>query len=196
MPKRSQSVSPQANLPLLKYGRPVCRADGPRRGVESRHRGRRIVKATTTPPTNPHPNSPPQPGMEAPEKPSDRHQGDGQASKPEPKSTAAPEQASGKSKESSRECQNRGRHTHNTQPRGPHPKSHLPTQGYLRSGSPPPYRRQLRMSTQPQQQTGVTLSPHHRQENTAPQDQTRAQAYRTPQGMNRLCTYTTLSQTG
>ena len=32
----------------------------------------------------------------------------------------------------------------------------------------------------PQQQTGVTLSPHHRQENTAPQDQTPAQAYRTP----------------
>ena len=29
-----------------------------------------------------------------------------------------------------------------------------------------PHRRQLRMSTQPQQQTCVTLSPHHRQENT------------------------------
>ena len=43
-----------------------------------------------------------------------------------------------------------------------------------------PYRRQLTMSTQPQQQTGVTLSPRHRQENTAPQDQTPAHANRTP----------------
>jgi len=41
----------------------------------------------------------------------------------------------------------------------------------------------------------ATLSPHHRQENTVPQDQTRAQAYRTPRGMNRLGTYTTLSYT-
>jgi len=49
------------------------------------------------------------------------------------------------------------------------------------------------MSTQPQQQTGVTLSPHHRQENTAPQDQTQAQAYRTPWGMNWLGTYATMS---
>jgi len=36
------------------------------------------------------------------------------------------------------------------------------------------------MSTQPQQQTGVTLSPHHRQQNTTPHDQTRAQANRNP----------------
>jgi len=43
-----------------------------------------------------------------------------------------------------------------------------------------PYHRQLRMSTQPQQQTDMTLSPHHRQENTSPQDQTRVQANRTP----------------
>ena len=43
-----------------------------------------------------------------------------------------------------------------------------------------PYRRQLRMSTQPQKQTGVTLSPHHRQGNATPQDQTPAQAIRTP----------------
>jgi len=43
-----------------------------------------------------------------------------------------------------------------------------------------PYRRQFRTSTQPQQQTGVTLSPHHRQENTSPQDQTRVQANHTP----------------
>ena len=56
-----------------------------------------------------------------------------------------------------------------------------------------PYRRQLTMSTQPQQQTGVTLSPHYRQENTAPQDQTWTQAYCTPRGMNRLGTYTILS---
>ena len=38
----------------------------------------------------------------------------------------------------------------------------------------------------------VTLSPHHRQENTAPQDQTQAQAYRTPRGMKQLSTYSTL----
>jgi len=41
--------------------------------------------------------------------------------------------------------------------------------------------------------SGVTLSHYHRQENTAPQDQTPAQAYRNPRGMNRLDTYTTLS---
>ena len=53
--------------------------------------------------------------------------------------------------------------------------------------------KQLRMSTQPQQQTSVTLNPHHRKENTAPQDQTWTQAYCTPWRMNRLGTYTTLS---
>ena len=58
-----------------------------------------------------------------------------------------------------------------------------------------PYRRQLRMSTQRQQQIGVTLSPHHRQENTASQDQTLAQVYRTPRGLSRLGTYITLSPT-
>jgi len=46
------------------------------------------------------------------------------------------------------------------------------------------YRRQIRMSTQPKQQTGVTFSPHHRQENTAPQGQTRAQAMCTPLAWN------------
>jgi len=36
-----------------------------------------------------------------------------------------------------------------------------------------PNRRKRRKSTQSQQQTGLTLSSHHRQKNTAPQDQTR-----------------------
>ena len=52
---------------------------------------------------------------------------------------------------------------------------------------------QERGQGQPQQQIGVKLSPHHSQEDTPPQDQTPAQAFRTPQGMNRLNTYTTLA---
>ena len=55
--------------------------------------------------------------------------------KPKPKSIEVKEK-------SSRVCQNRCRHTHNTQTGGPHPKSHLPTRGNLRSPrSPsPPYK--------------------------------------------------------
>jgi len=45
-----------------------------------------------------------------------------------------------------------------------------------------PYCRQLRMSTQPQQQTGVTLSPHYRQENTSLQDQTMSPGLLHPMG--------------
>ena len=40
--------------------------------------GGRVVKATAIPPNKPHPN-PPHQVTKAPSKPSDRHQGDGQA---------------------------------------------------------------------------------------------------------------------
>ena len=54
-------------------------------------RGGCVVKATTTPSTNPHPNFPPQPVTEAPEQPIETATREtGRPQKPEPKSTAAP----------------------------------------------------------------------------------------------------------
>ena len=84
-------------------------------------------------------------------------------------------------------------------PRSPEPKPMNHNTSRHKKSLPPvqyicscqPYRRQLRMSTLPQQQASVTLN---RQEKTAPQDQTPAQAYRTPRDMHRLGTHTTLSQ--
>jgi len=62
-------------------------------------RGGRVVKATTTPPTNPHPNPPPQPVTEAPEETIvTATRETARPQKPEPKFTAAPKRASGKSK--------------------------------------------------------------------------------------------------
>ena len=62
-------------------------------------RGGRIVKTTTTPPTNPHRNLPPQPVTEVPEQPivtATREKARPQ--KPEPKSTAVPKGTAGKNK--------------------------------------------------------------------------------------------------
>ena len=62
-------------------------------------RGGRVVKATSTPPTNPHPNPPPQQVTEAPEQPKVTATGEtSRPQKPEPKSTAAPKQTAEKSK--------------------------------------------------------------------------------------------------
>ena len=61
--------------------------------------GGRVVKATTTPPTNPHPIPPPQPVTEAPEQPIvTATRETARSQKPEPKSTAAPKRTAGKSK--------------------------------------------------------------------------------------------------
>ena len=64
------------------------------KGLNHVVRGGSVIKATTTPPTNPHPNPPPQPITEAPKQPivTARPQ------KPELKSTAVPKWAAGKSK--------------------------------------------------------------------------------------------------
>jgi len=61
-------------------------------------RGGRVVKATTTPPTNQKPNPPPQPVTEAPEKPIvTATMETARPQKPEPKYTAAPKRAALKS---------------------------------------------------------------------------------------------------
>jgi len=62
-------------------------------------RGGRVVKATTTPPTNSHPKPPPQPVTEAPEKPTVTATREmARPKKPEPNSTAASKRVFGKSK--------------------------------------------------------------------------------------------------
>ena len=64
--------------------------------------GGRVVKATTTPPTNPHPIPPPQPVTEAPEQPIvTATRETARSQKPEPKSTAAPKRTAGKTKKMS-----------------------------------------------------------------------------------------------
>jgi len=61
-------------------------------------RGGCVAKATTTPPTNPHPNPPPQSVMVAPDQPIVTvTRQTARPQKPEPKSTAVPKQTSGKS---------------------------------------------------------------------------------------------------
>ena len=61
-------------------------------------RGGRVAKATT-PPTNPQPNPPPQPVTKVPEQPTvTATRQKARPQKPEPKPTAAPKRASGKSK--------------------------------------------------------------------------------------------------
>ena len=67
-------------------------------------RGGRVVKATKTPPTKPHPDLPPQPVTEAREKPRVTAINETvRPEKPELKSTAAPIRASGKSKRNASE---------------------------------------------------------------------------------------------
>jgi hypothetical protein len=80
-------------------GRTFCRADGIVRGVESRRRRGRVVKATTTPIPNPSP----QPVTEAPEQPKvTATRMTPRPKKPERKSTAAPKSAAGKPKKQPR----------------------------------------------------------------------------------------------
>ena len=98
-PERSRKSSLQANLPLLKLSgpAPTCQADGHGQGVESRRSRGRVVKATTTPLTKPHPNPPPQSVTEVPEKPTVTYTRETAGPlKPELKPTAAPKRISGK----------------------------------------------------------------------------------------------------
>ena len=101
--------------------------------------GRRVVNATTTSPTNPHPNPPPQQVTEAAEQPivtATRETAKPQI--PEPKSTASPKRTAGKSKKkTAANVKTDGRQTHTTKPGGPHPKFHLPNRGNLRSPRSP-----------------------------------------------------------
>ena len=96
----AERASPQANLPLLKLSGPVplpSRWTWARGGITSSNGG--VVMATTTPPTNPHPKSLPQPVTESPEKPIvTGSRVTARPQKPEPKSKAAPKRAHGKSK--------------------------------------------------------------------------------------------------
>ena len=81
-------------------GPALCRAVGPRRGMEPRCSRGRVAKATaTTPPSNPNPNPPPQPVTEVPRelKVTATRKKAG-PKKPEPKPTAAAQPAAGKSK--------------------------------------------------------------------------------------------------
>ena len=78
-------------------GRALCRAEGPRRGVEPRRSRGRVVKAITTPPPNPNPS--PQPVTEVPKQPKvTATRKRARSKKPEPKSTATTKPASGKPK--------------------------------------------------------------------------------------------------
>jgi len=68
-------------------------------GCKNVVRGGCVGKSTTTPPTNPHPNPPPQPVTEAPENTiAAAIRETARPKKSEPKSTAAPKRAAGKSK--------------------------------------------------------------------------------------------------
>ena len=95
-PERSRKsvATGQTAAPKAQRGGPSAEQMGLGDGWNHVVRGGLVVKATTTPPSNPHPNPPPQPVTEALEKSivTARPQ------KPDPKSTAAPKRASGKSK--------------------------------------------------------------------------------------------------
>jgi len=85
--------------------------------------GGHVVKATTTPPTNPHPNPPPQPVTETPEQPIvTTTRETARPQKPELKSTAAPKRAAGKSKKKAAVSVKTTASTHTT------PKLVVPTQ--------------------------------------------------------------------
>ena len=93
-------------------------------------RCRRVVKAITTSSTKPHPNPPSQLVTESQVQPIVSATRDKvRPKKSDSKSTVAPKRAAGNSKRNRRECQNRDRHTHNTQPRGPLLTFVLPTRG-------------------------------------------------------------------
>ena len=93
-----ERAPPQPTLPLRKTaGRALCRANGPGRGVQSCPSRGRVVKATTPPTSIPYPPS--QPVTEASENPKvTATSKTARPQKSEPKTTAAPKLAAGKSK--------------------------------------------------------------------------------------------------
>jgi len=96
-------------------------------------RGGRVVKATTTPPTNPNPNPTPKRVMEVPEQPTvTTSRRTARPEKPEPKTTAAPVPATGKFKKKAAMSVKTAT-TKSTIPNlvVPTPKFHLPTRGNL-----------------------------------------------------------------
>jgi len=99
-PSVSERAPPQASHPSeISACRAFCRADGPGRGVESRRPRGRVVKATTTPPSNSNPIPTPQLVTEVPRQPkvTATRQTAG-PKKPEPKPTAATKPSAGKSR--------------------------------------------------------------------------------------------------
>jgi hypothetical protein len=85
--------------PEISAGPALCRADGPRKRVESRRPRGRVVKATTTITPSPISKPSPQAVTEAPEQPKvTANRTTARPEKPQPKSIAGPKPAAGKRK--------------------------------------------------------------------------------------------------